>query len=49
MKWITREKIKVDRVTCPRLIRNFVDSEADFVFLPREIDAKKLFVVYDAL
>jgi len=38
MKWITREKIKVDRVACPWLIRNFVDPEADFVFLPRETD-----------
>jgi hypothetical protein len=34
MKWITREKIKVDRVACPWLIRNFVDREAEFVFLP---------------
>ena len=36
MKWITREKIKVDRVACPWLIRNFVDPEAEFVFLLRE-------------
>ena len=35
MKWITREKIKVDRVACPWLIKNFIDSEAEFVFLPR--------------
>jgi len=34
MKWITREKIKVDRVACPWLIQNFIDSEAEFVFLP---------------
>ena len=34
MKWITREKIKVDRVACPWLIRKFVDPEAEFVFLP---------------
>jgi hypothetical protein len=34
MKWITREKIKVDRVACPWLIKNFVDAEAEFVFLP---------------
>ena len=34
MKWITREKIKVDRVACPWLIRNFVDREAEFIFLP---------------
>jgi len=38
MKWITREKIKVDRVACPWLIRNFVDPEAEFVFLPPETE-----------
>lgn len=34
MKWITREKIKVDRVACPWLIRNFVDPQAEFIFVP---------------
>lgn len=34
MKWITREKVKVDRVACPWLIRKFVDPAAEFVFLP---------------
>ena len=38
MKWITREKIKVDRVACPWLIKNFIDPEAEFVFLPSETD-----------
>jgi len=42
MKWITREKIKVDRVACPWLIRNFVDPEAEFVFLPRETEWEKI-------
>jgi hypothetical protein len=42
MKWITREKIKVDRVACPWLIRNFVDSEAEFAFLPRETEWEKI-------
>ena len=42
MRWITREKIKVDRVACPWLIRNFVDSEAEFVFLPRETEWEKI-------
>ena len=36
MKWITRERIKVDRVACPWLIRNFIDQEAEFIFLPPE-------------
>jgi hypothetical protein len=35
MKWITRERIKVDRVACPWLIKKFIDADAEFVFLPR--------------
>jgi hypothetical protein len=34
MKWITREKVKVDRVACPWLLRKFVDPEAEFLFVP---------------
>lgn len=34
MKWITRENVKVDRVACPWLIRRFVDSQAEFLFVP---------------
>ena len=36
MKWITREKVKVDRVACPWLIKKFVDKEAEFVFVPAD-------------
>jgi hypothetical protein len=36
MKWITREKVKVDRVACPWLIKKFVDNDAEFVFVPGE-------------
>jgi len=36
MKWITREHVKVDRVACPWLIRKFVDSQAEFHFVPAE-------------
>ena len=36
MKWITREKVKVDRVACPWLIRKFVDTEAEFYFVPAD-------------
>ena len=36
MKWITREKVKVDRVACPWLIRKFVDKDAEFLFVPAE-------------
>ena len=33
MKWITRKDIKVDRVACPRLIKRFVDPQAQFLFV----------------
>ena len=36
MKWITREKVKVDRVACPWLIRKFVDPNAEFLFVPAD-------------
>lgn len=36
MKWITREKVKVDRVACPWLIEKFVDPEAEFLFVPTD-------------
>jgi hypothetical protein len=36
MKWITREKVKVDRVACPWLIRKFVDPAAEFLFVPAD-------------
>ena len=45
MKWITREKVKVDRVACPWLIRKFVDKDAEFVFVAGEkvmAEAKRL-------
>ena len=36
MKWVTREKAKVDRIACPWLISRFVDPRAEFLFVPRE-------------
>ena len=36
MKWITREKVKVDRVACPWLIKRHVDPDAEFYFVPAE-------------
>jgi hypothetical protein len=35
MRWITRSHVHVDRVACPWLIKRFVDSDAEFVFVPR--------------
>ena len=36
MRWITRARVKVDRVACPWLIKHFVDPEAEFFFVPAE-------------
>jgi hypothetical protein len=35
MRWITRSHVHVDRVACPWLVRRFVDSEAEFLFVPK--------------
>ena len=34
MKWITREKPKIDRLACPWLIRRFIDDEAEIIYVP---------------
>jgi len=34
MKWITRERPKVDRIACPWLIRRFIDPTAEIVYVP---------------
>jgi hypothetical protein len=36
MKWITRERVKVDRVACPWLVKKFVDPKAEFYFVPAD-------------
>ena len=33
MKWITRERVKVDRVACPWMIKKFIDPLAEFLFV----------------
>ena len=33
MKWITRERPKIDRIACPWLIQKFIDPEAQFVYV----------------
>lgn len=35
MKWITRSHVHVDRVACPWLISRFIDSDAEFIFVPK--------------
>ncbi|WP_407503294.1 chromate resistance protein ChrB domain-containing protein [Elizabethkingia miricola] len=37
MKWITRERPKIDRIACPWLINRFVDKEAEFLYVPQEL------------
>ncbi|MFH6935987.1 chromate resistance protein ChrB domain-containing protein [Flavobacterium sp. FlaQc-30] len=32
MKWITRERPKIDRLACPWLIKRFVDKNAEFIY-----------------
>jgi len=34
MRWVTRERPKVDRVACPWLIARFIDRDAEFLFVP---------------
>lgn len=34
MKWITRERPKIDRIACPWLVNKFVDKEAEFIYVP---------------
>jgi hypothetical protein len=34
MKWITRERPKIDRIACPWLIKKFVDKDAEFIYVP---------------
>jgi hypothetical protein len=36
MKWITRERPKIDRIACPWLIKNFIDRNAEFIYVPKE-------------
>lgn len=34
MKWVTRERPKIDRVACPWLIARFIDKSPEFLFVP---------------
>jgi AraC-like DNA-binding protein len=41
MKWITRERPKIDRIACPWLIKKFVDKDAEFIYVPfNEVKSK---------
>ena len=36
MKWVTRERPKTDRIACPWLIKNFIDPDAEFLYVPAD-------------
>ena|SRR5438093_7665899 len=36
MKWITRERPKIDRIACPWLIARFIDQSAEFLYVPSD-------------
>ena len=36
MKWITRERVRIDRAASAWLIKKFVDPDAQFLFAPRD-------------
>src|SRR5450432_84151 len=45
MKWITRERPKIDRLACPWLIKRFIDEKAEIIYVPYDQvlkQAKKL-------
>lgn len=41
MKWITRERPKIDRIACPWLIKRFIDADAEIIFVPFDEVLKK--------
>jgi hypothetical protein len=52
VKWVTREYVHVDRTACPWLIKRFIDSKAEFIFVPvekiEEVVKKEKAIPYDA-
>ncbi|MDQ5769365.1 chromate resistance protein ChrB domain-containing protein [Thiothrix subterranea] len=36
MKWVSRERPKIDRIACPWLITRFIDKEAEFLYVPAD-------------
>src|SRR5512137_141377 len=52
MKWVTREYVHVDRTAIPWMVRRFVDSNAEFLFVPvekiDEVVKKEGAIPYDA-
>ncbi len=36
MKWVTRERPKIDRIACPWLIARFIDKVPEFLYVPAD-------------
>jgi hypothetical protein len=53
MKWITRAHVHVDRVACPWLIKRFIDADAEFIFVAKDLvereAARQGAIPFDAL
>jgi hypothetical protein len=53
MKWITRERPKIDRIACPWLVARFIDESAEFLYVPGKdvmrIAAETGAIPYDVL
>lgn len=52
MKWVTREHPKTDRIACPWLILNYIDPDAEFLYVPPaevlEVAARESALSFDA-
>ncbi|QEY63183.1 chromate resistance protein [Metapseudomonas lalkuanensis] len=51
MKWVTRERPKIDRIACPWLIERFIDPQPEFLYVPAsevlDVAAEQGAVPYD--
>ena len=51
MKWVTRERPKIDRVACPWLIARFIDTDPEFLYVPAgqvfEVARERAAIPYD--
>lgn len=47
MRWITRERPKVDRIACPWLVQRVIDPGAEFLYVPRD-DVMRIAAELDA-
>jgi hypothetical protein len=48
MKWITRERPKIDRIACPWLVARFIDKQPQFLYVP-SADVARLAREQDAI